>query len=98
MSQLSLFSAGAREPAIADLEGLLAGAGQVVRRADRARISVVVAAGWRVGGLVGELAALGLEAELDVDVADDSRREAVGVGTPWLPALRAVADAWSRGA
>jgi hypothetical protein len=98
MSQLSLFSAGAREPAIADLEGLLAGPAQVVRRADRARVSVVVPAGWRVGSLVEELAALDIEAELDDEVSDDRRREAVGVGTPWMAALLPVADAWTRGA
>ena len=48
MSQLSLFGAMAREPALADIEGLLAGNGQVVRRDDVARISVVVAEDWRV--------------------------------------------------
>jgi hypothetical protein len=98
MSQLSLFSAGAREPAIADLEGLLAGAGQVVRRAERARISVVVPPGWRVGALVDELAALQVEADLDDEASDDGHRGGVAVGTPWMTVLRAVADAWTRGA
>lgn len=103
MAQLSLFSAAAREPQVGDLEGLLAGPGQVVRRGDAARISVVVEDRWRVSGLVAELAALGLEAELDDDVvgqgtADAGRPAGVAVRTPWLPQLRAVADAWTRGA
>jgi hypothetical protein len=98
MSQMSLFSAAAREPQIADLEGLLAGPGQVVRRGDSARISVVVDEGWRVAALVVELAALGLEAELDDTGRDDHGQSGVAVRTPWLSPLRAVADAWTRGA
>ena len=93
MSQLSLFSAGAREPQLIDLEGLLAGSGQVVRRGAHARISVVVPAGWRVGALVAELASLGLDAELD-----DAEPGSTTVRTPWLDQLRPVADAWTRGA
>jgi hypothetical protein len=93
MSQLSLFSAAAREPQIADLEGLLAGPGQVVRRGSAARISVVVAHGWRVDVLVAELAGLGLEAELE-----DAEPGSVTVRTPWVEALREVGDAWTRGA
>jgi hypothetical protein len=93
MSQLSLFSAAAREPRVADLEGLLAGSGQVVRRGDAARISVVVTAAWRVDALLAEMAAVGLEAEVD-------RSEPGGttVRTPWLPELRVIADAWTLGA
>jgi len=93
MSQLSLFSAAAREPQVADLEGLLAGSGQVVRRGDGARISVVVPPGWRSDALLAEMAALALPAELD-------RSEPGGttVRTPWLPELRGIADAWTHGA
>jgi hypothetical protein len=99
MSQLSLFSAAAREPQLSDLEGLLAGPGQVVRRGDVARISVVVADGWRVGALVAELAALGIDADLDDDPLTGERAVGgVAVGTPWLSQLRGVADAWTRGA
>ena len=93
MSQLSLFGAMAREPALADVEGLLAGNGQVVRRADAARISVVVAEDWRVRALVDEMrSALGLEAEVG------PAEVGMTVGTPWLGELRATADAWFRGA
>lgn len=93
MSQLSLFGAMAREPALADVEGLLAGNGQVVRRADAARISVVVAEDWRVRALVDEMgSALGLQAEVG------PAEVGMTVGTPWLAELRATADAWFRGA
>jgi hypothetical protein len=92
MSQLSLFSASNREPVLADLEGVLAGPGQVVRRGNAARISVIVDADWRVQGITDELRRLDITAEATVD---GGRRV---VGTPWLPQLRAVADAWTRGA
>ena len=108
MSQLSLFSAAAREPQLSDLEGLLAGPGQVVRReaggSDGAgregagRVTVVVPMGWRVDGLVTELAALGLEAEVEDMPDDGTGPRPVAVRTPWLPALRALADTWTRGA
>jgi hypothetical protein len=105
MSQMSLFSAGAREPQLADLDGLLAGSGQVVRRGLEARVTVVVADGWRVSALSAELAGLGLDAELDdVDADDDGDalaehgRRGVAVRTPWCEELRPMADAWTRGA
>jgi hypothetical protein len=93
MSQLSLFGATAREPALTDLEGLLAGNGQVVRRGDEARISVVVEASWRAEVIAAELqATLGITAEVGPAEAGTS------VGTPWLTALREVADTWTLGA
>jgi hypothetical protein len=93
MSQLSLFGAAAREPALADLEGLLAGAGQVARRGSSARLSVVVEEQWRVDVLSGQLT------ELFGMTADVAPAEAgTAVGTPWLPELRSLADAWTRGA
>jgi hypothetical protein len=98
MSQLSLFSAAAREPRLTDLEGLLAGPGQVVRRGDAARISVVVTDGWRVDALGAAFGALGLTPELDDASADEGAVTGVAVRTPWLPQLRAVADGWTRGA
>lgn len=103
MSQLSLFSAAAREPRLSDLEGLLAGPGQVVRRGDAARLSVVLGEPWRVTALVAEMATLGLDAELDDPSADDvavhgGAVSGVAVRTPWLQQLRGVADGWTRGA
>jgi hypothetical protein len=98
MSQMSLFSAGAREPQLADLDGLLAGSGQVVRRGQEARVTVVVADAWRVTALVSELEALGLEAELEDGDADERGPGSVAVRTPWLAELRPLADSWTRGA
>jgi len=105
---MSLFSAGAREPQLADLDGLLAGSGQVVRRGREARVTVVVADGWRVDALRTELTALGLDAELEDVDADDragpldsggaAPRRGIAVRTPWCEELRPVADAWTRGA
>ncbi|HWA67538.1 MAG TPA: hypothetical protein VG899_14350 [Mycobacteriales bacterium] len=93
MSQLSLFGAMAREPALVDIEGLLAGNGQVVRRGDAARVSVVVAEDWRVGALAAEMhTSLRLEAEVG------PAETGTTVGTPWLSELRETADAWCRGA
>lgn len=93
MSQLSLFGATAREPALGDLEGLLAGNGQVVRRGDAARISVVVEEQWRADVLATQLSeAFGFSA--DVSPAEAG----TAVGTPWLRELRPLADAWTRGA
>jgi len=98
MSQMSLFSAGAREPQLADLDGLLAGSGQVVRRGSEARVSVVVAEGWRVTALASELQALGLEPELEDGDPDERGPGSVAVRTPWLSELRPLADSWTRGA
>ena len=56
---MSLFSAAAHEPRLADLDGLLAGPGQVVRRGKTARISVVVAEEWRVAAIAVEMAQVG---------------------------------------
>jgi hypothetical protein len=93
MSQLSLFGATAREPALADLEGLLAGNGQVVRRGDSARLSVVVEEDWRVTALIAHMAtSFGMTA----DVAPAETGSAVG--TPWRTELLPIADSWSRGA
>src|SRR5258707_301004 len=47
--QLSFFSAEALPPTVYDVEGLLAGPGQVVRRGDSAPVSVVGAEDLRPG-------------------------------------------------
>jgi hypothetical protein len=93
MSQLSLFGATAREPVLADLDGLLAGNGQVVRREQTARLSVVVPEQWRADVLVAAMAdLLGIEGE--------TRPAELGltVRTPWLADLLPLADGWTRGA
>jgi len=93
MSQMSLFSAAAREPRVTDLDGLLAGPGQVVRRGATARISVVVGDEWRVAALTAELAAIDVTAE-----HENAEPGSTTVRTPWLAELRSVADAWTAGA
>jgi hypothetical protein len=93
VSQLSLFGATAREPALTDLDGVLAGNGKVVRREGTARLSVVVTEQWRADVLSRQLADL-----LDL-VAEVAPAElGLTVRTPWLADLLPVADGWSRGA
>jgi len=93
VSQLSLFAADAQPPSPADLEGLLAGPAQLVRRGDAARLSVVVPA-WRAGVLTVQLAEqLGVTAET---VVGELSAEPV-VRTPFLPALRPLAERWTHG-
>jgi hypothetical protein len=91
--QLSFFSAEALPPSVHDLEGLLAGPGQIVRRGDSARLSVIVPAGWRVAALSDALGVLGLE--VDVAPAGESRS---AVRTMFVPALLSLATRWTSGA
>jgi len=91
--QLSLFGVEANDPSPADLSGLLAGPGQVVRMGGTARVSVVVDAAWRVHVLVAELAARGLAASW-VNTVDAH----LGVRTAYTSALAPLAAAWLRGA
>ena len=92
--QLSFFSAEARPPSVDDLEGLLAGPGQVVRRDGLARVSVVVAEPWRVDALAAALADLGFEPE----TAPSSDGSGTTVRTPFSPALLPLALRWTSGA
>jgi hypothetical protein len=91
--QLSLFGVEAADPAPADLAGLLAGPGQVVRMGGTARVSVVVDAAWRVHVLVTEFAARGLAATW-VATADSH----LGVRTAYARSLAPLGVAWLRGA
>jgi hypothetical protein len=93
VSQLSLFGATAREPVLADLDGLLAGNGQVVRREHTARLSVVVPEPWRADVLLAQLADL-----LGIDAETGPAEQGVTVRTPWLADLLPIADGWTRGA
>ena len=65
VSQLSLFSAGARPPRTGDLAGLLCGPGQIVRfgSGDTARLSVVLADPRRAPVVVAACVAVGIDAE-----------------------------------
>ena len=64
VSQLSFFSAESVPPAVADLTGVLAAAGQVVTVGGGARLSVVVDAVWRAAALADMMVAAGLTAEI----------------------------------
>lgn len=93
MSQLSFFSAESVPPAVADLTGVLAAAGQVVTVGGGARLSVVVDAAWRAAALADMIVAVGLKAEI-------TRTEE---GSPLVrtevdPRLLEMAADWTRGA
>ncbi|MFD2763704.1 hypothetical protein [Micromonospora eburnea] len=91
--QPSLFSTEAADPALADLAGLLAGPAEAVRMGGTARISVVVAAAWRVHVLVAELDARGVAASWEP--TEDGRHL---VRTAYATTLAPLATAWLRGA
>ncbi|MBJ7399979.1 hypothetical protein [Mycolicibacterium sp.] len=93
MSQLSFFSAESVPPAVADLTGVLAAAGQVVMVGGGARLSVVVDAAWRAAALAEMIAASGLQAEITRTEEDTPLvRTAVDVR------LLGIAGDWTRGA
>jgi hypothetical protein len=91
--QLSLFGAEAAPPVPADLEGLLAGPGQVVRMGGTARVSVVVDQPWRARVLRDEMGTRGLGVTCVSTVEDH-----IGVRTAYTAALAPLAVAWLRGA
>ncbi|MEV4761084.1 hypothetical protein AB0J89_00445 [Micromonospora chokoriensis] len=90
--QLVFFGAEAAEPAVADLAGLLAGPGEVVRMGGTARLSVQVDAAWRVHVLVAELAARGLAASWE-----PTEGERHAVRTSYTRVLKPLAVAWLHG-
>lgn len=91
--QLSFFAAGALPPAVNDLEGLLAGTGQLVQRGGAARIGVVVGQEWRVAALLAAFAERGLSGEPDTTFDGQP-----AVRTGFSPALVPMAGRWTRGA
>ncbi|WP_411970816.1 hypothetical protein [Micromonospora peucetia] len=90
--QLTFFGAEAADPSLADLAGLLAGPGEVVRMGGTARLSVVVDAAWRVHVLVAELALRGVAATWEATT--DGRH---AVRTSYARTLKPLAVAWLRG-
>ena len=94
--QLSFFSADLSPPLPDDLDGLLAGPGQVVRRGRHARVSVLVRADepWRAAAV---LAALG-EVGLDGDAVPLTGGSSVTVRSAFSPQLLPLAARWQRGA
>ncbi|CAN1544971.1 hypothetical protein MCEMAEM6B_01944 [Mycobacteriaceae bacterium] len=93
MSQLSFFSAEAVPPAVTDLAGVLAAAGQVVTVGEGARLSVVVEAQWRAAALADMMAAAGLQAETSRTEEDNPL-----VRTAVDARLLGIAADWTRGA
>ena len=93
MSQLSFFSAESVPPAVADLTGVLAAAGQVVMVGGGARLSVVVEDSWRARALAEMMSEAGLDAEITRTEEDTPLvRTAVDVR------LVGIAGDWTRGA
>ncbi|WCN81947.1 hypothetical protein PCA76_02290 [Micromonospora sp. LH3U1] len=90
--QLVFFGAEAAEPTVADLAGLLAGPGEVVRMGGTARLSVQVDAAWRVHVLVAELASRGLAASWE-----PTEGERHAVRTSYTRVLKPLAAAWLHG-
>lgn len=91
--QLSFFTAGELPPAVDDLEGLLAGPGQLVRRGTEARIGVLVTAGWRAAALLDAFTERGLGGEQTTTLDGQP-----AVRTAFSTALAPLAGRWSRGA
>jgi hypothetical protein len=95
VSQLSLFSAGARPARTGDLAGLLCGPGQIVRfgSGDTARLSIVLPDPARASAVVATCAAVGIAAERVV-----TESGATAVRTAFRRDLVDLARAWTRGA
>jgi hypothetical protein len=92
--QLSLFGVEARPPTPLDLEGLLAGAGQVTRMGGTARVSVVVDAPWRAAALRAECALRGLASTVEAATAEGH----FAFRTAYAAALAPLGGRWLRGA
>jgi hypothetical protein len=93
VSQLSFFSAESVPPAVSDLTGVLAAAGQIVMVGGGARLSVVVDQPWRAQALGQMIDEAGLTAEIThTDENTPLVRTAVDVR------LRPMAAEWTRGA
>ncbi len=93
MSQLSFFSAESVPPAVADLTGMLAAAGQVVMVSGGARLSVVVEDLWRATALAEMITEAGLQPEITRTEEDTPL-----VRTAVDDRLLVTAKEWTRGA
>ncbi|MFZ0228470.1 MAG: hypothetical protein WA622_27825 [Mycobacterium sp.] len=93
MSQLSFFSAESVPPAVSDLTGVLAAAGQIVTVGGGARLSVVVDLPWRAQALGQMIDEAGLTAEIT-----QTEENTPLVRTAVDPRLRPIAADWTRGA
>jgi len=93
VSQLSFFSAESVPPAVSDLTGVLAAAGQIVTVGGGARLSVVVDLSWRAQALAQMIDEAGLAAEITQTEENNPL-----VRTAVDPRLRPMAADWTRGA
>jgi hypothetical protein len=91
--QLSIFGVEARPPNPLDLEGLLAGAGQVVRMGGTARVSIVLDAPWRARVLLTECTLRGLVASVEPPMAEGT----LTFRTAYSTALAPLGAGWLRG-
>jgi hypothetical protein len=111
VEQLSLFDADVAPTGPGDLEGLLAGPGQVVRLGGTARVSVVVEDTWRVRTLLAEFAERGVTENPEPTAVIGPRGAArpaadqvaaveghIGVRTAFSAALAPIAARWIHGA
>jgi len=92
--QLSIFGIESHPPGPDDLDGLLAGAGQVVRLGGTARVSIVVDAAWRVRVLIAEFTRRGLATSWDKATIEGH----FGVRTAYSSRLAPLGARWLRGA
>jgi hypothetical protein len=88
--QLSLFGVEAHPPAPLDLEGLLAGAGEVGRMGGTGRVSIVVDDAWRCAVLRAELEGRGLVVSAEPTGEADRWR----LRTAYSAALAPLAARW----
>jgi hypothetical protein len=93
VSQLSFFSAESVPPAVSDLTGVLAAAGQIVTVGGGARLSVVVDLPWRARALAQMIDEAGLTAEIT-----QTEERTPLVRTAVDPRLRPMAADWTGGA
>jgi hypothetical protein len=93
VSQLSFFSAESVPPAVSDLTGMLAAAGQVVIVGGGARLSVVVEDAWRARALAEMISEAGLQPEITRTEEDSPL-----VRTDVDVRLMNIATDWTRGA
>nr|WP_240943227.1 hypothetical protein [Planosporangium thailandense] len=89
-----MFGVEARPASPLDFEGLLAGAGQVVRMGGTARVSVVVDAPWRARALLAEATARGIPATGERTEVEGQIR----FRTAYSSALAVLGATWLRGA
>ncbi|MEU7865403.1 hypothetical protein [Dactylosporangium sp. NPDC049140] len=92
--QLSLFGVEARPPAPLDLEGLLAGAGQVGRMGGTGRVSIVVDEAWRCAVLRAELELRGLTVSCEPTGEADRWQLRTSYSALLAPLAAAWLDEW----